>query len=75
MFNNKYNVSIIDGKWLPLKRGVKLISVPTIDEFIYMDETYYRVVSVIHQLTKKHEIIIVVEPLNEKPKIKLVDNE
>lgn len=75
MFEKKYNVSIIDGKWLPIKRSVKLSCIPRIDEFIYLNETYYRVVSVIHQLVEKHEIIIVVELLSEKPKIKLTHNQ
>jgi hypothetical protein len=75
MFDKKYNASIIDGKWFPIKRGLKLSCIPRIDEFIYLNETYYRVVSVIHQLVKKQEIIIVVELLSEKPKIKLIDNQ
>jgi hypothetical protein len=75
MFEKKYNVSIIDGKWLPIKRNVKLTCIPRIDEFIYFNEIYYRVVSVIHQLVEKQEIIIVVELLSEKPKIKLIDNQ
>jgi len=75
MFEKKYNVSIIDGKWLPIKRNVKLTCIPRIDEFIYLNEIYYRVVSVIHQLVEKQEIIVVVELLSEKPKIKLIDNQ
>jgi hypothetical protein len=75
MFEKKYNVSIIDGKWLPIKRNIKLTCIPRIDEFIYLNDVYYRVVSVIHQLVVKQEIIIVVELLSEKPKIKLVDNQ
>ena len=75
MFKKKYNVSIIDGKWLPIKRGIKLTCIPRIDEFIYLNEIYYRVVSVIHQLAEKQEIVIVVELLSEKPKIKLIENQ
>jgi hypothetical protein len=75
MFEKKYNVSIIDGKWLPIKRNIKLTCIPRIDEFIYLNDVYYRVVSVIHQLVVKQEIIIVVELLSEKPKIKLIDNQ
>lgn len=73
MLERKYNVSIIDGKWLPIKRNIKLTCIPRIDEFIYLDEIYYRVVSVIHNLSEKQEVIVVVEILLEKPKIKLID--
>jgi hypothetical protein len=65
MFNSKYFVIFINEKWEPI-RTQKLKTVPKINEFVYFDEKYYRVVNVVHKLTKKHDIHVVVKDFSVK---------
>jgi len=61
MFKQKYTISIIDSKWNSIKRNLKVDAIPRKGEFIFFEEYYYNVVSVIHQITKKEAVIIVVD--------------
>lgn len=59
MFKLKINVSILNSKWVMIKK-VELDAIPRKDEFIYMDEQYYIVLNVIHDLTSKPSLLVVV---------------
>jgi len=64
MFKRKYNVSFIDSKWQSIKRNLDLEIIPRIDELLFFDGEYFKVLNVIHQfITKKQEIFIVIEKL------------
>jgi len=66
MFRTKYSVSILDSKWNPLKRGLKLNVIPRCNELIYMDEQYFTVLKVIHTLNSKQEIFIIIDEIGAK---------
>jgi hypothetical protein len=70
MFKKKYNVSMLDSKWIPLKRNIKITIIPRRDEYIWIDEKYFIVLNVVHSITDKQEVFIVVE---EKEKITIID--
>jgi hypothetical protein len=59
----KYTVSILNSKWLPLKRNVEMIIIPRKDEFIYIDEQYYEVLNVVHMLNEKQDIFVIVNEM------------
>jgi hypothetical protein len=61
MFKTKYTISILDSKWSVIKNNAKLLFVPRINELIYMNNQYYKVLNVIHMLNKKHDIFIIVD--------------
>lgn len=65
MFKTKYSVRLINEKW-ELIKVFKLNHIPIKDEYIYIDEfkKYFKVVTVVHQLTKKHEVILVISEFN-----------
>tara|TARA_R110000782_G_scaffold21299_1_gene57310 strand:- start:12057 stop:12305 length:249 start_codon:yes stop_codon:yes gene_type:complete len=66
MDNIKYTVSILDSKWVALKRNIKLGIIPRRDEYIFMDNQYWEVLNVVHMLNEKQEIFIVVTTMSEK---------
>lgn len=70
MFKKKYSISILDSKWIPIKRNVKMEVVPRRDEYIWFDEKYYIVLNVVHSITDKLEVFVVVE---EKEKITIIN--
>lgn len=70
MFKKKYTISILDSKWIPIKRSVKMEVVPRRDEYIWLDEKYYIVLNVVHSITDKQEVFVVVE---EKEKITIIN--
>jgi hypothetical protein len=61
MFKRKYKVSMLDSKWNPIKRNVKLDIIPKSDEYIWDSAKYYRVINVVHSIDKNHEIFIILE--------------
>jgi len=46
MFKKKYSISILDSKWIPIKRNVKMEVIPSRDEYILFDEKYYVVLNI-----------------------------
>ena len=66
MFRTKYTVSILNSKWEPLKRNLKLSVIPRCDELIYMDEQYFTVLKVIHMLNEKQDIFVVIDEMTPK---------
>ena len=61
MFKKKYTISMLDSKWIPLKRNVKMSIIPIRDEYIWIDEKYFIVLNIVHSITNKQEVFIVVE--------------
>lgn len=66
MFKKKYTVSMLDSKWIPLKRNIKMSFIPRRDEYIWIDEKYFVVLNVVHSITTKQEIFIIVEEQENK---------
>lgn len=64
----KYNVSLMNEKWEMIIENLKVKHIPRISEFIYLDKEgqYYKVMNVIHNMTNKHEIFIIVEIFDKK---------
>ena len=64
----KYNVSLMNEKWEMIIQTLKVKHIPRNSEFIYLDnqEQYYKVINVIHNMTNKHEIFIIVEIFDKK---------
>jgi hypothetical protein len=63
MFKNKYKISILDSKWQPIKRNLKVEVIPRVNEYLYMDEKYHKVINVIHTMDKKQDIFVIIEEL------------
>lgn len=61
MFKRKYTTSLLDSKWNSIKRNIKLAITPRIHEYIYYEDKYYMVLNVVHQITDKHDVLIIVE--------------
>jgi hypothetical protein len=59
----KYNISLMDEKWEMINQNIKVKHIPRVSELIYLnnEEQYYKVINVIHNMTNKHEIFIIVE--------------
>ena len=68
MFRTKYTISILNSKWVPLKRNLKLNVIPRCDELIYMHDQYFTILKVIHMLNTSQDIFIIIDEMN--PKIK-----
>ena len=67
MFRTKYTVSILNSKWVPLKRDLKLSIIPRKDEYIYLNDQYHEVVNVVHMLNEKQDIFVVINEMPFKP--------
>ncbi len=75
MFKTKYNTTLIDSKWNPIKNGVIFNVIPRKDEYIYYIDRYYHVINVVHNIAEKHGILIVVEELVQQEENKMIDNQ
>ncbi len=55
-----------EGNFKSLKANIKIKHIPRHSELLYIDGNpiYYRVINVIHSISKKHNIWIIVEPFN-----------
>lgn len=65
MFKNKNKIILMDSKWSPIKLNVKFKTIPNKGEYIYFNEKYHKVVNIIHMLTNKQIIYIIIEEFNE----------
>ena len=65
---NKYSISLMDEKWNMIIPKMKVKYIPRYGEFIYLTKEgmYYRVLNVIHNITHKHEIFVIVELFDKK---------
>lgn len=70
-FKKKFSVTIMDEAWNQLKINVKLTSIPRRDELIFLENqnTYYKVMNVIHYLNNKHGVFIIVTLYSEEKKV------
>lgn len=66
MFKPKYTISILDSKWQPVKRNLKLSIIPRINEYLFLDGQYYQVISVIHTFNKNQDIFLIINELNNQ---------
>jgi len=61
----KHSVTVLDRNWNPIFPVIKIKHIPRSGELIYMvDEIYYRVINVIHNIGKKQGIFLVTEPID-----------
>lgn len=65
MFRRKYNITLLDSKWNPIKYNMKFYCVPRKSEFIYLDK-YYEIINVVHDVSNKHNILVVVSEFNQQ---------
>tara|TARA_B100000927_G_scaffold283486_1_gene271279 strand:+ start:1570 stop:1812 length:243 start_codon:yes stop_codon:yes gene_type:complete len=72
MLFKKYVITIIDEKWNIVKTKFKVKVIPRIHELFYLEENgkYYRVVNVIHNIKKTHELCVVIEEYIDDYKLK-----
>jgi hypothetical protein len=66
MFKIKYNTTLLDSKWSVIKNNVILEVIPRKGEYIYLIDRYHQVLNVIHNIGKKHDIIIIIEEVNNQ---------
>lgn len=64
----KYKISIMNNAWEMVIPKLKVKHIPRSGELIYLTdlEQYYRVLNVIHNITNKQEIFIIVENYDKK---------
>jgi hypothetical protein len=65
MFKRKYSVSILNENWEMIKGSVKLTFIPRANELLYFNESYYNVINVIHCLSDKQGIFLIVKPMEK----------
>lgn len=65
IFRNKYNVTLMDSKWSPIKKNINLKHIPNVNEYIYFNEKYYKVLSVTHVISKMGGVYIVIDEFNQ----------
>lgn len=75
LFKPKYTISFLDSKWNPIKRHLKMSSVPRADELVYYEKEYYTVVNVVYTLNKTEEILIILEKTIMKNEVETPENE
>lgn len=63
IFKSKYTVVILNSKWEILEKNLKLIKLPRQKEYIWSGTKYYQVVYVVHNITSKHQISLIVEDI------------
>jgi len=70
MFRKKYTVTLLNSKWEILKRNLPFEIIPRKDEFIWLDDQYFEVINLVHQIDKKQSIFVIVNPLTNKPLVR-----
>jgi hypothetical protein len=75
MFKTKYTTTLLDSKWSVIKNGVIFKVIPRKDEYIYINDMYYQVLNVVHNLTIKHQILIIVEEYSQKNVMESINNQ
>lgn len=66
MLKTKYNITLLDSKWNPIKRNIKFDSVPKSDEFIFFKEKYYRVINVVHSVGDNPGLFVIIDEFIQK---------
>jgi hypothetical protein len=64
----KYKISIMNNAWEMIIPRIRVKHIPRGGELIYLTdlEQYYRVLNVIHNITNKQEIFVIVENYDKK---------
>ncbi len=65
----QHSVSVLKNDWTYLKEVIKVTHVPRIGEVISIDNTYYNVLGVIHNISNKQGIFLVVDKLEDNNKV------
>jgi len=67
MFSS-YSITLMNSEWDIMLPSLKVKHIPRVGELIYLDsdKTYYNVISVIHNVSKKHSIFVIVELYDKK---------
>ena len=69
-------VTLLDDKWKVVKDRLTILSsLPRIEEYIYVDNTYYVVLNIVHRINKKHDIFIIVKEASIKVKNITIGNQ
>jgi hypothetical protein len=63
MFKLKYTISILDSKWQPIKRNLKLSIIPRINEYIFLNDQYHKVINVVHTFNKTQDVFLIIEEI------------
>lgn len=71
-FSKKYTVTFLNSKWEIVKSEINLKTIPQRDEYVYMDDKYYDVLNVVHSISKKHKILVVIEETKAKFELNLL---
>lgn len=64
MFKKKMKITLLDFKWEPIVRLIKVNSIPRSGEFVYVKEginKYFEVLNVVHDLSNEKETFIIVK--------------
>jgi hypothetical protein len=67
MFNQNFNITILNQDWKVIKQNVKLKCVPGKNELVFLEDLnqYFDIVNVIHRINAKHEILLVVKEFSK----------
>lgn len=63
MFKPKYTISILDSKWQPIKRNLKLSIIPRMNEYIFLNDQYHKVINVVHTFNKTQDVFLIIEEI------------
>lgn len=63
IFKSKYTVVILNSKWEILEKNLKLVKLPRQKEYIWSGTKYYQVVHVVHNITSRQQISLIVEEI------------
>jgi|688.fasta_scaffold464945_2 hypothetical protein len=75
LFKQKYTISFVDSKWNPIKRHIKMFTVPRADELIHYEGEYYTVINIVYTLNKTKEVLVILEKTITKKEVKTPENE
>ena len=65
---SKYTISLMDSNWDIILPDLKVKHIPRSGELIFLDKdkAYYKVVTVIHNISKIHSIFVIIENYDKK---------
>ena len=65
----KHAILLMNDEWDIIIPNLKVRQIPREGELIFLDKekTYYKVITVIHNITKKHSIFVIIENYDKKP--------
>jgi len=69
MFYKKIKTIVLNEKWNVIKEKVFFRVIPRIHEIIYLNKKYHRVVNVVHNYDKEHNIFVIIEEYTDDYKL------